>query len=196
MQTILLVFLVVVDFGLLACVYILSKKKSEAPHVLKEMAAERKIIEELRTSLKDQSAASQKILTELTEKATVLVTEAEIEYKNIKELLGESTGSLVEEIEEKLNNPIEFITKKCDTVQRSVDTLKKEKDGLLRAIKKAETLTKFFNQKIPYEDLLEEIEDKKYTDARHMLSKGIDPETVASQLNMPETEVALLVSLS
>lgn len=195
MQTILLIFLVIADFALLIYIYMISKRKSEAPEILRELAEERRIIEELRASLKDQNLASQKQIRDLTEKVTVLLTEAEVEYDKVKSLLDESSGDLVKEIESKLDQPIEFITKKCDLVQRTVDQLKKEKDSLLLALKKAETFSKFFDQNITYNDVIEEIQDKKYTDARYMLSKGIDSETIATQLNMDRSEVDLLVNL-
>ena len=195
METLLLIFLVIVDFGLLIYVYFLSKSRAESPEFLKEMATERKIVEELRASLKDQALESQNEIKKLTEKVTVLVTEAEMEYEKIKNVLDASTSDLIKEIERKLDDPVAYITKKCDVVQHNLDAISKEKDALLLALKKAETLSKFFNEKLSYEDLLEEIEDKKYVDARHLLSKGVSPKDISAQLNIPQSEVELLISM-
>ena len=194
MDVVLLVILILADIVLLGFIYVLSKKKAESPAVLQEIVEERKIINELRASLKDQVGTAQSEIKKQMDKMTVLVTEAEMEHKSTRELVNGETHSLLDGIEDRLNEPVALIKKKCDSVQRAIDKLKMERESLLLAIKKAETLTKFFNKNISYEDILEEIEDKKYVDARHMLSKGFDPTTIASQLNMPESEVELLAS--
>lgn len=195
MEVVLLVVLVFVDLFLLGFVYILSKTKMDSSKVLEGVSEERKILDEMRSSLKEQAESSEVKIKGMIDKVTALVTEAEVEHKEIRTMINETVQGLVKEIEGKFVQPLEAMEQKISVMDRLSRKTSKEKEMLLRALKKGEEITKFFNGKIKYEELLEEIEDKKYSDARLLIAKGLSPEIISRELNMPESEVRLLASV-
>jgi hypothetical protein len=74
--------------------------------------------------------------------------------------------------------------------------IEKEKQILLKSVSRGEKIARFFDKRLPYEEVLEDIEDKKYIDARHLLSQGIAPKQVAQELGMPESEINLMIGLA
>lgn len=195
METLLLIVLILMDILLFGYVYFSNRTKGTGSSLIDEMREERRIIDELRAGLKDQIAAAEDRIVKLQEKVVAMASEAEYEHEGTKKLLTENTEDLLAQMEKKLAEPLDEINERCDRAHRFLDKVNQQRQGLLKALAKAETITKFFNKELPYNELLEEIEDKKYLDARHMLSRGRKPEDVASELNMPVSEVRLLLSL-
>lgn len=196
MTTGLLIGILALDLILIGFLYLFTRRSEGRSETVGELAEERRILDEMRTSVKDQCLTAMKDVRSLTERVNVLVTEVEVEHEEIKKLLADGSSSVIKEIEGRLEEPLAFISDKCRLVEKAVQKVGTEKESLLRALKKAETITRFFDNKISYQDLIEEIEDKKYSDARHLLSKGLDPEAIASQLNLPVSEVKLLTSMT
>ncbi len=196
MDTLLLVSLVVLDVLLFGYVYFSSRHKSGERSLLDEIREERKIIEELRVDLKDQMRKAEQKIYEMRDKIIAIASEAEIEHESVKSVFSENSSNIVSQVEAKLEEPIRKINDRCERAHSLLDRINKEREGLTKALKKAETLAKFFNKDLAYKDLLEEIEDHKYVDARQMLSRGVKPDVVATELNMPESEVRLILSLT
>ena len=195
METILIVMVLVLDILLFGYVYFTNKQKEVGSGFLGEMKEERKIIDELRASLKDQLSEFKRSVQSAQDKLVAIASEAEIDHKNIKSVFDDNSKSLVLEFEAKLDAPLKSINERCERAHSLFNRINIEKDSLLKALKKAETITKFFNGDIAYRDLLEEIEDKKYSDARQMLSRGVRTDVVASELNMAESEVKLILNI-
>lgn len=197
MESILLLILIFADLLLFLYVYKSSRSRGYSTHQLVlDIKEERRIVEELKVHLSDQIAQSKIEINKLAEKVTAMIAETEMDHEQVKKMVTEGSKELVDEFEHRVFEPLELIKKKYDQVERAVDKLRREKEFLLSAIKRAETLAKFFNKKIPYEELLEEIEDKKYLDARRLVSKGMSAKEVADSLNLTESEVKMIVSLS
>ena len=72
----------------------------------------------------------------------------------------------------------------------------REKDQLLNAVRKGQILSKFFNQEIPYEQLLKDIELKKYDDARRLIGQGYSADQVAKELGMRTSEIEMIRSVT
>ena len=51
---------------------------------------------------------------------------------------------------------------------------------------------KFFNEKIPYDEIMAELEDKKYMDARRLLARGLSSEEVSIRIGLPIAEIEVL----
>ena len=76
-----------------------------------------------------------------------------------------------------------------DSILRRVE---EEKATLQRLVARSEKLCQFFDERIPYEEVLAEIEDKKYADARALLARGKSARAVAQELGLSESEVRLV----
>ena len=84
----------------------------------------------------------------------------------------------------------------CSCKQPMTIKTEREKENLNRVVDKASKIISFFNEQVPYEKIIEDIEDKKYLDTRRLLVQGMDPKKVAEQVGLSITEVELVKNLS
>jgi DNA-directed RNA polymerase specialized sigma24 family protein len=76
-----------------------------------------------------------------------------------------------------------------------IKRLGEEKKIVQKIVHKGEQLTKFFSAQVPVERILEELEDKKYSDVRNLLTQGLKPDRIAKELSVPEAEVRMIAQL-
>lgn len=196
MISFLLVLVLVFDICLLLYVYFSSKKQVRYTDLLNVFKEERLVLEEMRGSFKEEVSHAKKELKALCQRAETIVTESEMIFQQAKSNIDEASKELSSEISSHLSMSLLDVQKRCENLDRLMRQSEFNKNLLLKGIEKAEILTQFFNEKIPYEELIEEIEDKKFVDARTLLSKGVCAEDVARQVNMPLSEVRLLLGIS
>ena len=132
----------------------------------------------------------------LYDRVTALATEADVELKSSSSLVGAEVAQVMEEARRTMEEPLQLITKQRTRLSALIQKSQQERQFLQKAIQRAEKLTKFFDQQVPYEELLEEIRDKKYTDARFLLAKGVSVAQVAREIGLPESEVSLIASMT
>ena len=196
MTTILLTFLVFLDIGLLVAIFLLNRKQETHGDLLADLTEERRLLSELRDSVKSELSSAQISNKEIVAKVSHIAAEAEQEVKNS----GQTLATGMEEIFSDLNIRFEKPLKELARRQASVETLSKridkERERLLKVITRGESLVKFFDEKTPFEDVIKDLENKKYEDCRHLLAKGVSEEQIASELGMSKSEVRLLSRIS
>jgi hypothetical protein len=104
--------------------------------------------------------------------------------------------AVVQELTSRFEAPVKEITRKQASLEALLRKVDQEKTLLQRLLQRGEKLARFFDERVPYEEVLEEIEDKKYADARALLARGKSPVTVAQELGMSESEVRLVAGLA
>ena len=83
-----------------------------------------------------------------------------------------------------------------NALQALYKDIKKERLEVERVVTKATQILNFFNDKVPYEKILSDIEDKKYIDAKRLLSEGVKTEEIATRLGLPHAQVEIMGSLT
>jgi hypothetical protein len=141
----------------------------------------------------DQKQAEMK---QIYEKVTVIATDAEMELKAGSSFVTKEVEAVLEEARQHLEGPLDLIAKHRTRLSALVQKSQEERQILQKSVARAEQLSRFFDKRIPYEEVLAEIEDKKYSDARFLLSKGLKPSQVASELGLPESDVQLIASMT
>ncbi len=195
MVTTLLIFLIALDIALLIAVYRISKQRINPLEIIEELTEERRLVSEMRDVVKEELAAGQVKCRDVLDRISTLATEIDEEFKSSRKILTSEMEQVLQELAKRIDVPIQQVTKKQAVIENLLKKVDFHKTTLAKAIDRGEKIVKFFNQKIPYEEILEELEDKKYLDARQLLSKGVPVYQVAKELNIPESEVALLVSV-
>ncbi|MBF0441251.1 MAG: hypothetical protein HQK54_05045 [Oligoflexales bacterium] len=195
MNTILLILLIILDITLLAVLYLRSKPKYENPELLREFSEERRMLKELHAGIKEELVSAQQKSRETLEKVSTLAAEIDMDVKSGGKSLKEELNQVLQELAERVEQPIKQINQKHTAMENLLRRVDKEKKLLIKAISRAEELSKFFNKNIPYEEVLEELTDKKYSDARQLLSQGLPPSEIAKELNMTESEVNILAAM-
>jgi len=196
MLTSLVFVLVIMDICLIAAVFFQNRKRSNNhDELIMEITEERRYLTELRNSIQEELDGSKLQSKEVLRKVTELAMEAEQEVKSGSETIATQMQIVAERLESNFESPLKELAKRQAGLEALYKRMAQEKDLLARMIERAEKLAKFFHKNVPYEDVLEEIQDKKYSDARKLLAQGYKAERVAKELGMTASEVKLLADI-
>jgi chromosome segregation ATPase len=196
MSTLVLGAIIAVDILLIAGMYILLRNQRGTDLAVSDLTAERELISNLQSTIKRDisttNAEQKTMMSKLSKIAAEIEQEVSTQKSGITENLDEITSELAKEFE----TPLRELTRKQNALEALYKRLKHERSEVEKATSKAAQLTKFFNEKVPYEDILSELEDKKYMDARRLLSKGLSTDEVSSRLGLPIAEIEVMGNIS
>jgi len=195
MTTALIVILMCLDVVLFAAIFYLGRKKIDNRHLIVELTEERRYLTELRNSIQEDLENARSHSQELLKRMTHIAAEAEQEVKGGGDTLAKEMDEVAKRLANQFEEPLKELSRRQSSFEGLLRRSDQEKSLLLKALDRAEKLSRFFDQKIPYEDVLQEIQDKKYNDARQLLAQGVQPDKVAKELGLNLGEVHLLVGL-
>ena len=195
MSAILLAILIVIDVLLLGVIYYLGKQRINPIEIVKELTEERKVLGELRRAVKEEIGFQDAKGKQIVDKVSTLATEIEMELKAGGATMAQEVDRILANVAARIDEPLQALARKQAALEMLLKRVERERQILVKAVGRGEKIAKFFDKRLPYEDVLEEIEDKKYVDARQLLSQGVPPKQVATELGLPESEVNLLVGL-
>jgi len=193
MTTILLAALIFLDLGLIVVVARLSQRRDSGQL---ELAEERQLLGELRSSVKEELEAAQAKARATLDKAMRLATEAEQEVKIGGQSLAQEMEQVAAQLAGQFDEPLRELGKRQTYLEALLRRIDNEKASLQKLLARGEKICRFFDNRVPYEEVLAEIEDKKYADARSLLARGKAPASIAAELGMSETEVRLVAGLT
>lgn len=196
MQTMFLVILGVLDIILLVSFVRLSNRQDDQVHLLSELTEERQLISALRSQITHELNSAEGRNRALMEKVAHLAMEAEEEVKSGGASLAQGLGEVVDQLSGKFEGPLQELARRQASLETLFRKIDQQKLSLKKMIDRAETLSGFFDQRVSYEQLLLDIEDKKYTDARQLLAKGHDPKKVAHELGISPSEIRIIANLT
>ena len=196
MATALFVVLVLLDLVLFAMFFFLNRKQVEQGEALRSLSDERSLLEDLRQSVQEELALAESKSKDTLAKVHKIAMEAEQEVKLGSQQLSSELQGLSEQLTNKFEKLLEELRSKQMFVESLMKRIEREKSLLQKQVVRGEKLAGFFDKRISYQEVLEEIEDKKYIDARNLLSQGMEPENVAKELGMTLAEVKVVAGLS
>jgi hypothetical protein len=197
MSNLLLVMLIAIDLILIGLVFIALRRR-QAPdilHVIREMDQEQRLLKEMRDSVKEELEQKHADMKQLYERVAAMATDAEIELKNSGSIVSQEVATVLAEAQRHMEEPLKLMTRHRTRLSALIQKSQEERQILQKSMARAEKLARFFDKRIPYQEVLDEIEDKKYSDARFLLSKGLSPEQVARELGLPASEVQMIASM-
>ncbi len=195
MSAIILGILVVLDLFLLGIVYVLGKRQVQPLEIMQDLAEDRRMLKELRQVVKEELEDGLTRMRSMLERVNTLAAEVEIEIKSSRTSMNKEMEEVLGQFSDNVGKIVGQITRKQSSLEKITRGAEQQGMVLSKAIARGEKLAQFFNDRLPYEEVLEEIQDKKYSDARELLSKGMMPQEVARYLNMPEAEVSLIAAV-
>jgi hypothetical protein len=196
MQTLFLAVLAILDVALLVAFFRLNRRQDDQVSLLSELTEERQLISSLRSQITHELNSAEGRNRAMMEKVAHLAMEAEEEVKSGGATLAKGLGEVVDQLSGKFEAPLQELARKQASLEALFRKIEQQKLSLKKMIERAETLTAFFDQRVSYEQILLDIEDKKYTDARQLLAKGHNPEKVAQELGIPPSEMRIIANLT
>jgi hypothetical protein len=196
MSAFLLTILVLLDVVLLACFFFLNRRQEAHIELIEELSEERRLLSELRRSVQEELESAQVKSRESIGMVTRLAAEAEHEVKNGGATIAKEMEGVVSHLTEKFESPLKELTRRTGYLETVLRKVEVEKKVLKNLIARGEKVIRFFDDKVPYEQVLHEIEETKYSDARALLAKGIERDEIAKQLGMSVSEVKAVAGLT
>lgn len=196
-MTMFALILVILDLFLVGLVlYMRNKPNKDADiEILKEIHQEKEALKELTLTLAEDIKQHYSKARQLLDKVSLIATELEVELKEGKATIAKDVDSLLDEYTDTFKKELAEISRQKSILGSTLQEAKKSREILNRSVQRANKLAMFFKKKVPYEEVLEEIEDKKYVDARYLLSQGMVITDVAKEVGLPESEVKLLTAI-
>jgi len=196
MTTLLLAALVILDIALIAAVFLLSRKQDEQGELVSELTEERRAISELRQSVTEELEAAQASVRTSVDRVGHLAAEAEHEVRTGSQTLKAEVDSLVAQLSHRFEAPLKELARRQQYLETLMRQLDQHKTLIQKVVARGEKMVKLFDERIPFEEVIQELEDKKYADARFMITQGIAPAKVARDVGISEQEVRLLAGFS
>ncbi len=199
MNQILLAALIGVDCVLIVLVLLALRKRQDTPatvSILRELDHEHRLIKEMREAVREDLVQKHAEMKVLYEKVSRIATETDMELKSGAQALAQDIDHVLQDARQRLDGYLTQIDKRRTGFSSLLKKAQEERQFLQKALSRGEKLTKFFDSTVPYQDVLEELEDKKYVDARHLLARGLAPSQVARELGLAESEVQLIASMN
>jgi DNA-binding NarL/FixJ family response regulator len=189
---VMLAVLAVADLILVVAFLRLQKRQFDNQNVIRELTEERSLLADLRDSVRNELMAAQSQARAIRDQVQVLATEAEQEVKRGVEQITRETESIVSNIGGKLEKPFQELTNKQHFLMKLAKDAESQRELLSRVVTRAEHAAKLLQSAEKWEDIVEELESRRYYDIRAMLAKGLSTEKIAKELGVSENEVRVV----
>jgi hypothetical protein len=197
MNNVLLTALVVMDVILLGAVWLLARRR-ESFHsdILGEISEERRLLAEQQRTLQDDLQLLQEKGRGIADRISHLAMEVEQEVRAGREAIGSELSKIAGSLQQRFDEPLHEMTSR----QRQLETLIKQidarKDALQRLLARGEKLGKLFSEQANYEQVFQELQERKYSDARALLAKGTPARSIMAELGLSESEAKVILGVS
>jgi hypothetical protein len=192
----LLTLLIVLDVALLLSVFLMSRKQENHASLLRDLTEERRMISDIRGSVQEELRLAQSKSREMMDRVTHIAAEAEKEVKSGGQALASNMEEIFNLLTQRFEKPLTELSRRQIAIESLMKRVEAEKGRIVKAVNRGERLIKFFDEKTPYNDVLKEIESRKYDDCRALLSQGVPPESIARELGLSKSEVDLISHLA
>lgn len=190
--TILIAALIIFDAVLLVMYMKKDKKSTDALAVLKEVHREKTELTRLKDQLKAELAEQKDQHRQQMTKITAIAAEMDMDVQTFKDTIGQDLDQMLSNFTGKCEEQQSKARKHNFALEAMIKSCDEQHKLLLRSIKRAERLTKFFAKDLPYEDIIADLTTKKYQDARAMMTSGVPAQQVARELGLTDSELQVM----
>ncbi len=157
--------------------------------------SERKNLIHLQTQLKDDVTRAKKISDETLRKLQILGTEVQAEWDDVTRKMNSVLVEVDKQSFKLLDHSLSQISIQKMTIEKILLDARDISINMEQTIKDGRMLLRLFDNTIPKETIIKEIQSQKYGDAKKMLSEGLDASQVCKKLGLSMGEVVTLSSL-
>jgi len=192
MTSILIVALLAADLYLIFAIYRLGMRQKAQDATISDLTEERLLLKEMQERMRGDLALAESRQKDLFNKFAQLAAEAEEEFIRVKSGVQETIADISKEVSQQFESPLQELVKRQGAVDVQIKKIKLERESLEKAIIRGQEIASFFNKNGKYEEVLSDIQDKKYEDARALISNGKSVDAVSRILGMTRSEVELV----
>jgi DNA-binding NarL/FixJ family response regulator len=184
--------LAIADVILIVAFLSLQRRQAVSHNLVRELTEERALLADLRNSVRAELAEAQSHARSIKDQIQVLATEAEQEVKRGVQQIAHEADAIVVNISNKLDAPFQELTNRQHFLLKLAKDAEVQRELLARVVGRAENAAKLLRAAENWEDVVDELESRRYHDIRAMLSKGLSTEKIAKELGVTENEVRLV----
>jgi type I site-specific restriction endonuclease len=182
--------------GFSACLKLTRREKNKRDKEFALIDKERLELTKLENILKEDLAQARLMSDTILQKLKDLSNQAEMEWQNIALKVHE----LVELVDHKSKDILEANIMQASKVNLQLAKTCKTAEHLQEALEESRKNThktlRLLDQNVQADDLLKQIQTEKYTEAKELLLKGIEPHVISKKLGISMGELILLSSYS
>jgi conjugal transfer/entry exclusion protein len=184
--------LIAADLFLIFAYLRLQRRQSAHHEIVRELTEERSMLLELRAQIREELMATQNQVKGMKEQMQVLATEAEQEVRHGLADITHEVESIIGNISQKLDAPMEALNEKQRFIVQLAKDAKKEREVLARLVTRSENVARLLKAGGSWEDVVDEIQARRFEDIRAMLARGLGADKIAVELGVTEQEVRLV----
>lgn len=169
-----------------------SKKKREQEFAL--LDKERAKLIGLQSQLKEDVSEARKLADETLKKLKLIGAEAHAEWNDMTKKIHEVLVEVDSHSEKLLENNISKLNLQRMSLDKTVQDATHINETLTLATLKGQKFLKLFDAGLPTEDILKELQTNKYSEAKKMLSDGMDASFISKKLGISLGEIVTLSS--
>lgn len=196
LQTSLIVILLIVDAGLIFAFWQFMRRRTIEADVVTELADERRMIEEIRARAREEITSGQAKVREASDRVSRMALEVEQESKACGGVIRGEIEKVLSGFGGILEAPLAELAARQSQVQGLLQKVESERNLLRKLLTRAEMMYKALDEKVPLEEVLSEMRERKYTDARSLLAQGLSIPKVAAEVDLSESEIRLLSGIT
>ena len=156
---------------------------------------ERAELLQVQAALKQDMAETKSLAEETLGKLRGLGAEAHSEWVEMRESLQTLATEFENTSKNVLNENLTAIAKHRMSLEKVCKNASECEVSLRERLRDVERVLRFLDRTAPAEQVMKEIQQEKYTEARHLLERGTDPVAISRKLGISFNEVALLSHL-
>ncbi len=192
----LIMILLLVDAGLIYAFWHFMRRRTIEADIVSELAEERRMLEDLRRGARVEIAEGQTRVREASDRVSRMALEAEQEVKGSGGVIRGEVEKVLAGFGGTLDAPLAELAVRQEQVQSLLRKVESERNILRKLLTRAEMMCKALDEKAPLDEVLSELREKKYTDARSLLTRGLSVSKVAAEVELSEAEVRLLAGIT
>ncbi len=192
MSNLLVIALILADIALLVVILRLTRRQNAHEATISDLTEERFLLKDMHDRMRSEIQSAEARQKELFNRFSHLAAEAEQEVSKINVGMQSSVEDISRQISVRFDGPLKELAQRQGALDLQYKKIRSEREAIERAVTRAEDLTRFFGKKDGYQGALDDIQDKKYEDARVLLSSGNTVDAVSKRLGMARSEVELV----
>jgi hypothetical protein len=185
----------ILDIFLLLSIFFLYKKWESHDTVLSDITEERQIIFGIQKEIREDCLKTESKSNDFLFKIQKIASEIESDIEQSKKTIRDNLESVVIDLSTSFEVPLKELMLRQQSLHSLYNKISEEKDLLSKMLLRAENLVHFFDQKKNYEDVLKDIEQKKYDDARSLMARGFTAQRIVKELGLSLSEVQTIEKL-
>ena len=181
-------------FFFMTCIKWLSNSKKKRDQEFAILDRERAKLIELQGHLKDDIYEAKKLADETLKKLKLIGTQAHAEWEEMTKKINDVLIEVDSHSEKLLENNITKLNLQKMALDKCTLKAQQIHDAIVLVTVKGHKILKLFDTGLPADEIFKELQTNKYSDAKKMLSDGIDASIVSKKLGLSMGEIVTLSS--